>query len=111
MVLSTATTEIIEPVKILSAGRWETPDTKRWGHVNNPSTGQVIAKVPLCTAEDVDPVVTGGRGGLARVGRNAGGRTRARSCFGSAISPASMPRAGALVTREHGKTWENPVPP
>ena len=49
--------ETCEPVKMLRAGSWESSATRRWGDVYNPSTGRVIAKVPLCTADEVDKVV------------------------------------------------------
>ena len=38
-------------------GEWRTPETTTWIEDSNPATGQVIARVPLSTKEDVDLAV------------------------------------------------------
>ena len=43
--------------RCLIAGAWTDARTERYGDVWNPSTGQVIAKVPQCTAQDVNRAV------------------------------------------------------
>src|SRR6266566_4415320 len=104
MTSSTATTDVIEPVKIFSAGRWETPDTKRWGHVNNPSTGKPIAKVPLCTAEEVDSVVQAAAAALPGWAETPVVE-RARIMFRFRdLASQHADELARLVTREHGKT-------
>src|SRR5262249_27241705 len=47
----------VEPVKLLVGGQWEASPASRLGKVYNPSTGQAIARVPLCSAADVDRAV------------------------------------------------------
>ena len=47
--MNAATTH--EAVPILINGHWETSRSARFGKVFNPSTGRVIARVPLATAE------------------------------------------------------------
>ncbi len=47
-----------ESVPMLIGGRWEMSRSDRFGEVFNPSTGRVIARVPLGTAGDVDRAVT-----------------------------------------------------
>ena len=39
------------------AGKWSVPDTGETGPVHNPSTGEVIARVPMSGAEQVDEAV------------------------------------------------------
>ena len=46
-----------EQLKILRAGQWHASKTTRWSDVHNPSTGEVIAAVPLCSADEVDEVI------------------------------------------------------
>src|SRR4051794_7683847 len=53
-----ASTELQE-VRMLRAGKWESSTSRRWGEVFNPSTGRAIARVPMCTTEEVDRVVRG----------------------------------------------------
>src|SRR2546428_9494881 len=38
-------------------GDWRTPETTAWLEDTNPATGQVIARVPLSTKDDVDRAV------------------------------------------------------
>src|SRR5262245_54154306 len=47
----------ISQVPMLVGAEWRTSDSKRSAAVYNPSTGDVIAQTPLCTANDVDRVV------------------------------------------------------
>ena len=35
-------------------GEWKDSKTSRWMPVTNSSTGEVLAEVPCCTAEEVD---------------------------------------------------------
>jgi malonate-semialdehyde dehydrogenase (acetylating)/methylmalonate-semialdehyde dehydrogenase len=97
-------TAAIETVKMLIAGRWEVSDSPRSGKVFNPSTGRVIAQVPLCTARDVDRAV-----GAAAKALPAWAETpvveRAQLMF--RFRDLIVRHADELarsVTREHGKT-------
>jgi malonate-semialdehyde dehydrogenase (acetylating) / methylmalonate-semialdehyde dehydrogenase len=47
----------VETVKMLIAGQWLTSNSARSSKVHNPSTGHVIAEVPLGTPGDVDQAV------------------------------------------------------
>ena len=44
-------------VPILSGETWSVPSTAAWSPVHNPSTGDEIARVPMCGAAEVDAVV------------------------------------------------------
>ena len=99
--MSTATADL---VPLFIAGRWQASKSDRTGPVYNPSTGQVIARTPFCTAAEVDAAVPGRRRRPARLGRDAGRRSRplpvplprqARATLGRAgrsSSPASTAR-------------------
>ena len=44
-------------LKNYAGGDWRTPETTEWLEDTNPATGQVIARVPLSTKDDVDRAV------------------------------------------------------
>ncbi|MAF64056.1 MAG: methylmalonate-semialdehyde dehydrogenase (CoA acylating) [Planctomycetes bacterium] len=102
--MTTAPTEQITDVSVLRAGRWEDGQTDRWADVFNPSTGQVIARVPLCTPAQVDAVVA-----AAARAQTAWGNTsvveRARVMFRlRQLVERDFEALSRLITREHGKT-------
>src|SRR5437899_3484473 len=101
---ATASAQTVVSVPILVAGRWEAVQPARFGDVYNPSTGRVIARVPFCTAADVDGVVK-----AAATALPAWAETpvveRARVLF--RFRDLMVRHADELahsVTREHGKT-------
>ncbi len=99
-----AVTDTVEQVKFLRAGRWESSASGRWGEVFNPSTGGVIAKVPFCTAEEVDQVVQAAAEALpAWAETPAVERVRALFRFRELIT-SNFEELAHLLTREHGKT-------
>jgi malonate-semialdehyde dehydrogenase (acetylating)/methylmalonate-semialdehyde dehydrogenase len=103
MIMAT-TSAAVETVPILSRGRWTQLKAKRAGDVFNPSTGQVIARVPFSTADETDEVVE-----AAAVALPAWSETpvveRARLMFRfRSLLEQHFEELAALVTREHGKT-------
>jgi malonate-semialdehyde dehydrogenase (acetylating)/methylmalonate-semialdehyde dehydrogenase len=52
-----STVATLFPCPVLIDGEWFTPDAKGTTPVHNPSTGEVIAEVPLCGADVVDAAV------------------------------------------------------
>lgn len=46
-----------EQLKYFSGGQWKTSSTQKYMNVYNPSTGEVLAKVPCCTSQEVDQAV------------------------------------------------------
>lgn len=94
----------VSDVKLLVGGRWESSSTDRWGEVFNPSTGRVIARVPLCPAEEVDRVVRAAAEALpAWADTPVVERARVMFRFREKLH-AHFEELAALVTREHGKT-------
>src|SRR5262249_45831928 len=43
--------------QLLSGGKWGSSKAQDFSNVWNPSTGEIIAKVPICKADEVDAVV------------------------------------------------------
>jgi malonate-semialdehyde dehydrogenase (acetylating)/methylmalonate-semialdehyde dehydrogenase len=93
-----------ESVPMLIGGRWEMSRSARFGDVFNPSTGRVIARVPLGTAEDVDRAVASAARAFADwADMPAVERVRFLFRFRERLVQKAD-ELSALVTREHGKT-------
>ena len=91
-------------VRFLSGGEWRSSHTERWGDVYNPSTGTAIARVPLCTADEVSAAVESAAAALpAWAATPVVERARLMFRFRELMN-ASFDELSALVTREHGKT-------
>jgi malonate-semialdehyde dehydrogenase (acetylating)/methylmalonate-semialdehyde dehydrogenase len=96
--------QAMEQVQMLIAGRWETGRTTRFGDVYNPSTGRVIAKVPLATAEDVNRAVQAAAAALPTWAETpVVERVRVLFRFRDLLVKHADELAHC-VTREHGKT-------
>ena len=98
------TTPQVETVPLLQSGQWLEVKSDRWSDVFNPSTGQVIARVPLCSAEQTAAVVE-----AAAAVQPAWAATpiveRARIMFRMReLMDQHFDDLAAIVTREHGKT-------
>jgi malonate-semialdehyde dehydrogenase (acetylating)/methylmalonate-semialdehyde dehydrogenase len=90
-------------IPLLCAGRWENSAAGRWGDVFNPSTGERIARVPLCTSAEVDRVVQAAAAALA-AWADAPVVERARVMFRfRELLVRHADELAGLVTREHGK--------
>jgi malonate-semialdehyde dehydrogenase (acetylating)/methylmalonate-semialdehyde dehydrogenase len=102
--MATSTTSTIDKVPIFSSGKWTEVEFKRSGEVYNPSTGQVIARVPFCSAEQTAEVVEAAAAALP-VWSETPVVERARVMFRfRALLEEHFEELAALVTREHGKT-------
>ena len=94
----------VPDVRMLRGGKWETSGSGEFADVFNPSTGSVIARVPMCTAAEVDAVVRS-----AHEAMPAWSATpvvdRARVMFRHIeLLEKHFDELSRLVTREHGKT-------
>ena len=99
-----ATTKSVEQVKMLCGGQWRTGGGERSGEVYNPSTGQVIAKVPFCTVAEVDEVVQAAAEALpAWAETPVVERAQILFRFRELIK-ANFDELAQCLTREHGKT-------
>jgi malonate-semialdehyde dehydrogenase (acetylating)/methylmalonate-semialdehyde dehydrogenase len=98
------TTTAPHDVPLLIAGRWQTSRTDRTGPVYNPSTGQVIAQVPMCGMEEVDAAAKAAAAALpAWADTPAVDRARILFRFREKLE-SHEDELARLVTREHGKT-------
>ena len=94
----------MKPSRIFRGGKWTDLRAKRSGDVFNPSTGQVIARVPFATAEQTGDVVEAAAAALPAWSETPVVE-RARLMFRfRALLEQHFEELAALVTREHGKT-------
>src|SRR3954462_10225094 len=99
-----STTATAELVPMLVAGRWQASTSDPPGPVYNPSPGRVIARVPLCTAAEVDTAVRAARAALPGWAETpAVDRARVLFRYREKLEKHTDELA-KLVTREHGKT-------
>ncbi len=97
-------TSSVESVRNLKDGQWWDCDAENWSDVYNPSTGSIIARVPLCNPDDVDKVVQSAKKALYDWSETPIVE-RARLMFKlHALVQENFNDLAALVTREHGKT-------
>lgn len=91
-------------VPIYSGGQWITPDAEMFTSVHNPSTGEVIARTPMCSAETVDSVVKTAQQAF-REWSTTPIATRTAVLFRyKALLEAHFEELSQLVTQENGKT-------
>ncbi len=102
--MATAVQDKVSTVPIFSGGKWAELKSKRAGEVFNPSTGQVIARVPFCSAQQTAEVVEAAAAALPAWSETPVVE-RARLMFRfRALLEQHFEELAALVTREHGKT-------
>src|SRR5262245_3784167 len=90
----------------LIAGRSVGSAAAEFGDVFNPSTGEVIARVPLGCATEVDADVQAARNGFATWGRTPVPRSVAVLFRYGALLEQNFDSLARLVTRENGKTLD-----
>jgi malonate-semialdehyde dehydrogenase (acetylating)/methylmalonate-semialdehyde dehydrogenase len=94
----------LDLVPAFVGGAWQPSDSARSGEVFNPSTGRVIARVPLATAEQTSAVVAAAKAALPGWAETPAVE-RARVLFKyRELLAGRFEELAALVTREHGKT-------
>lgn len=88
-------------------GRWLEPGVRDLLDVTNPATGEVIGRVPLATAEDVDTAVDAARRAFP-AWRRTPPQQRARFLFRlKELMEKELESIARTVTEEHGKTIED----
>jgi malonate-semialdehyde dehydrogenase (acetylating)/methylmalonate-semialdehyde dehydrogenase len=94
----------IEQAPLLCGGKWMTSAATRHGDVYNPSTGQVIARVPMCSTDEVNQVIeTAAAAGPAWAAKPVVQRCHYLFKFRELLTQHAEEIA-RTVTREHGKT-------
>ena len=90
--------------KLLIDGDWKESKATEYGEVFNPSTGEVIARVPMGGAEDVDAAVQAAAKAFEEW-KEVPVVERARVMFRfKALMEEHYEELAKCVTREHGKT-------
>jgi len=102
--MATTTATDVQLVPNLQDGKWNVSSSSERGDVFNPSTGEVIAQVPFCSAEETAEVVEAAANALPAWSETPAVE-RARVMFRYRdLLTAHFDELAALVTREHGKT-------
>ena len=90
--------------KCLIGGKWADARTDRTGEVYNPSTGEVIAHTPMCSAEEVNTAVQQALKAFP-AWRETPAPDRARFLFRfHSLLERHADEVARIVSREHGKT-------
>jgi malonate-semialdehyde dehydrogenase (acetylating)/methylmalonate-semialdehyde dehydrogenase len=93
-------------VPLLVGGQWWRPDAAAFAPVQNPSRGEVIARVPLCGPAEVDRAVQAAASAFPDWSQTPA-TARAGGMFAfKALLEKHFEELAALVTRENGKTAE-----
>ena len=85
--------------QILIGGEWVDAACGETMEVLNPATGEVIAEVPRCNAEDVDRAVAGGEEGPAGMARDDARRARRDSAQARRRCSTSTPTSSRRSSR------------
>ena len=87
-------------------GRWVESRARQFQDVYNPASGEVIARAPLSTAEDLDAAVAAAKKAFP-AWRDTPPVTRARVLFQlKALLEEHFEELSRIVTTEHGKTLD-----
>ena len=73
----------VPTVKLLINGQFVESKAKAWRDVVNPATQEVLARVPMCDADEVDASGRGGRRGLQDLEEHARSARAPASCSSS----------------------------
>ena len=96
----------VETLRNYVGGRWVESRTGDFLDVYNPARGEVIARTPLSTGEDLDAAVAAARKAFP-AWRDTPPVTRARALFKfKALLEEHFEELARIVTTEHGKTLD-----
>jgi malonate-semialdehyde dehydrogenase (acetylating)/methylmalonate-semialdehyde dehydrogenase len=96
----------VERLRNFVGGEWVESKAREWLDVHNPATGEVIARTPLSTGEDLQRAVDAARKAFP-LWRDTPAVVRARAMFRfKALLEENFEELARTVTTEHGKTLE-----
>ncbi|WP_068635072.1 CoA-acylating methylmalonate-semialdehyde dehydrogenase [Thauera butanivorans] len=102
--MNTTQSSTIPTVKLLINGEFVESRTTEWRDVVNPATQQVLARVPMATAEEVDAAVAAARKAFESWRKTPiGARARIFLKYQQLIRE-NMKEVAAILTAEQGKT-------
>jgi malonate-semialdehyde dehydrogenase (acetylating) / methylmalonate-semialdehyde dehydrogenase len=90
----------------LIGGEWQHPQADRFGDVHNPSTGEVIARVPMCGAKEVDEAVIAAKQAFISWSATPAPKRAAILFRFRELLSILFDDLCKLLTRENGKTLE-----
>src|SRR5687767_11775990 len=93
-------------VPILTGGRWSYPTVENFNNVYNPSTGEVIARAPMCGRREVDAAVESATKAYVHWSRTPATKRASVLFRYRALLEERFDELSRLVTRENGKTLE-----
>jgi malonate-semialdehyde dehydrogenase (acetylating)/methylmalonate-semialdehyde dehydrogenase len=93
-------------VPVLIGGEWTAPKVGEYTDVHNPSTGETIARTPMCAATDVDKAVQAAKSAFPSWS-NTPAPNRAAIMFKyRTLVTEHLEELAKLITRENGKTLD-----
>ena len=93
-------------VPVLIGGSWNVPGAQTYTEVHNPSTGETIARTPMCGAADVDAAVQAAKRAFGSWSNTPAPR-RAEIFFKYRdLLTDQLDELARLITRENGKTLD-----
>ena len=98
------TSKSLDQVPILVGGKWSTSPSPRGGDVWNPSTGEKIARVPFCTADEVNRAIETAHAALPDWANQPVVQRCHYLCKFRELLVQHSEEIARSVTREHGKT-------
>ena len=103
--MSVTQSDVVTTCKLLVDGKWIESTATEYGDIANPSTGEIIGKVPMCSAKDVDLAVQAAQKAFP-AWRDTPIVERARVMFKfKNLLEEHYEEIARIVTREHGKTF------
>jgi len=93
-------------VPLLAGDEWWSPEGVEYAPVFNPSRAQIIARVPLARAAEVDRAVTAAARAFPAWSRTPATARAVKMFAYKAQLEAHFDELAALITRENGKTLE-----
>ncbi|MEY7999662.1 CoA-acylating methylmalonate-semialdehyde dehydrogenase [Clostridium sp. Mt-5] len=95
----------IKKLKFFASGRWQESKTNRYMDVFNPSTGEIIAKAPCCTKEEVNIAIKSANDAFPKWSQMPVIK-RAQIMFKFRdILEEHMDELTEIVAKENGKVW------
>ena len=103
--MSVTQSDVVTTCKLLVDGKWTDSTATEFGDIANPSTGEVIGRVPMCNSKDVDLAVQAAEKAFP-AWRDTPVVERARVMFKfKNLLEEHYEEIAHIVTREHGKTF------
>lgn len=96
----------VKKLKYFAEGEWHDSNTQKYMDVWNPSTGEVIAKAPCCTEEEVNIAIESAKNAFPKWSSIPASR-RVQVLFKfKRLLEENLDELTELVCKENGKVWD-----